>query len=156
VRLYLVQHGDAVAKEVDPDRPLSEQGMKDAVRTASFLKRAGVRVSRVIHSGKKRAEDTAELLATATAPGKKPESVPGLDPFYPPEGLAQKIAHWKEDTMVVGHLPYLEKLVSRLLTGRQAPGVVAFTPGSVLCLERDEDGSWKLLWMIRPDLLGGS
>ena len=32
MRLYLVQHGEAVAKEVDPDRPLSEHGREDIVR----------------------------------------------------------------------------------------------------------------------------
>lgn len=156
MRLYLVQHGDAVPKDVNPERPLSEQGIKDVVRVASLLKKAGVQVSRIIHSGKTRAEGTAELLASAVAPGRKPKAVPGLDPLYPPEGLAQKAAEWQEDTMVVGHLPFMDKLVSRLLTGRQNPAVVGFTPGTVVCLEHEQDARWKMLWMLRPELLKSS
>lgn len=29
MRIYLVQHGLAIPKEVDPERPLSEQGRED-------------------------------------------------------------------------------------------------------------------------------
>lgn len=50
MRVYLVQHGDAVPKEVDPDRPLSDTGRQDIERLAKFLNAAKVRVSRIIHS----------------------------------------------------------------------------------------------------------
>ncbi len=156
MRFYLVQHGDAVPKEVNPDRPLSEQGIKDVMRVASFLKKAGVRVSRILHSGKLRAEGTAELLATAIGPEVKVEAAPGLDPLYPPEGLAQKAAEWDEDTMVVGHLPFMAKLASRLLTGGKTQGAVGFTPGTVVCFERREAWEWILVWMVRPELLRGT
>jgi hypothetical protein len=45
MRIDLVQHGLAVPKEVDPDRPLSEQGREDVRRLADFLGDAGVRRS---------------------------------------------------------------------------------------------------------------
>ena len=41
MRVYLVQHGDAVPKEVDPDRPLSDTGRQDIERLAKFLNRIG-------------------------------------------------------------------------------------------------------------------
>ena len=63
MKLYLVQHGEAHAKNVDPERPLTERGHGDVARLAAFLSRAGVRVERVIHSGKLRAEQTAGVLA---------------------------------------------------------------------------------------------
>ena len=66
MKLYLVQHGDALAKDIDADRPLSEKGQSDVKRIASFL--AGrMEVSRVMHSGKTRAQQTAELLADSMA-----------------------------------------------------------------------------------------
>jgi Histidine phosphatase superfamily (branch 1) len=68
MRLYLMQHGAALAKDVDPARPLSEQGEQDVRRIAAFLARAGVGVGRIWHSGKRRAEQTAELLAAALPP----------------------------------------------------------------------------------------
>ena len=56
MKLYLTQHGLAVAKDVDPERPLSEQGRRDVRRLVDFLADAGVRVKQVLHSGKTRAE----------------------------------------------------------------------------------------------------
>ncbi len=51
MRLYLVQHGEAVAKEVDPDRPLSEHGRENIVRLAKWLEQRGVEVREIRHSG---------------------------------------------------------------------------------------------------------
>ena len=62
MRLYLVQHGDAVAKDVDPDRPLSDQGRADIQRLAEWLANQHVQVAQILHSGKRRAIETAELL----------------------------------------------------------------------------------------------
>jgi phosphohistidine phosphatase len=57
MRLYLVQHGEAVSKDIDPDRPLTAAGRQDIELLASFLWRHRVSVSRIIHSGKARAGD---------------------------------------------------------------------------------------------------
>lgn len=63
MKLYLVQHGEASAKTVDPERPLTELGRTDVEQLARFLGEAGVRIERVMHSGKLRAVQTAECLA---------------------------------------------------------------------------------------------
>ena len=68
MRLYLTQHGLAVPKDVDPDRPLSEQGRQDVRRLADFLGHAGVRVEQFLHSSKTRAEQTAAILAEPLLP----------------------------------------------------------------------------------------
>ena len=44
MRIYLTQHGLAVPKDIDPDRPLSEQGREDVRRLAEFLDKAGNQV----------------------------------------------------------------------------------------------------------------
>ncbi len=47
------------------------------------------------------------------------------------------------------------RMASRLLAGHEDAGIVAFTPGTVACLERTDDGdAWTLHWMARPELLG--
>ena len=74
MKLYLVQHGEACAKEVNPERPLTEQGKEDVDRLGPFLKQAGIQVDRVIHSEKLRAIQTAERLANAIAPGVELET----------------------------------------------------------------------------------
>jgi phosphohistidine phosphatase len=76
-----------------------------------------------------------------------------MDPLDPPEPVAQEAATWTEDVMLVGHLPFMGKLASRLIGGSEEAELIAFQPGSVACLERKPEGGWTLLWMVRPDLL---
>ena len=59
------------------------------------------------------------------------------------------------DVMIVGHLPFLSKLVALLVTGSEENEIVEFRFGSVVCIERRDDGKWKVAWMITPALLHG-
>jgi phosphohistidine phosphatase len=158
MRIYLTQHGLAVPKEVDPERPLSEQGRGDVRRLADFLGGAGVRVEQVVHSGKARAEQTASLLAEAVLPALltagRAQARAGLSPNDPVEPLATALQAWSADTLLVGHLPFLGRLASLLLASDPERPTPAFQPGSMACLERDTAGQWVLLWMLRPELLG--
>ena len=107
---------------------------------------------RVAHSGKLRAQQTAELLATALAPGTVPEIMTGLNPNDPVEPMARGIADWTSDVMLVGHLPFMGKLAARLVAGDERRPVAAFVPGTVVCLEQAEAGDWVIAWMVRPEL----
>jgi phosphohistidine phosphatase len=154
MRVYLAQHGLAVPKETDPERPLSEQGREDVRRLADLLEGAGIRVEQALHSGKTRAEQTAALLARAVLPGGQAQGRSGLAPNDPVEPLASEIESWSADTLLVGHLPFLGRLASLLLAADADRPTLAFQPGSLACLERDATGPWALAWMIRPELLG--
>jgi phosphohistidine phosphatase len=153
MRSYLVQHGEAVPEEIDPARPLSERGRADVRQMATFLAQGGVRPDRVCHSGKLRAEQTAEILAQALAPGSPLEARAGLSPNDPTEGIAHALEAGDQDVMLVGHLPFMARLASRLVVGRDDAGVVAFQPGSVLCLENADERRWTIAWIVRPELL---
>ncbi len=37
MKLYLVQHGKALSKEADPQRPLSEEGIREVKKMAEFI-----------------------------------------------------------------------------------------------------------------------
>ncbi len=153
MKLYLVQHGEAVAKEVDPDRPLSERGLRDMEKMALFLRRGGISVGRILHSGKRRAEQTAQVLATAIMPEDQPESVEGIKPNDDVASFGEKLGDLQDDTLVAGHLPFMARLVAWLITGNNDLGMLAYRPGSVVCLEQQEEGMWILERMIRPELL---
>ena len=56
MRLYLVQHGDAVPERLDPERPLSVAGRREVEAVGRLLAGAGARVAHVVHSGKLRAQ----------------------------------------------------------------------------------------------------
>ncbi len=157
MKLYLAQHGEAVPKAEDPERPLSEQGSRDVRAVASLLQSGGVRVERVWHSGKVRAEQTAQLFGAALLPrGRKPQAIEGIGPNAPVAEFSIDADVWEEDTLVVGHLPFMARLVALLTTGDSERDCVGYYPGSVVCLERADAGHWVLLWMIRPDILPGT
>jgi phosphohistidine phosphatase len=77
----------------------------------------------------------------------------GLEPNDPVQPLAEQAAAWAEDTLLVGHLPFLARIVARLLVGNAEAELVAFRPGSAVCLERGGQGRWQLVWMLRPELM---
>ena len=153
MKLYLVQHGDAVARQVDPDRPLSAQGRADIERLARLLAARGIRVSRVFHSGKTRAKQTAESLAAALG-GAVAAARTGLNPNDPTDAVLQDIAQGDDDVLLVGHLPFLGRLASRLLGRKEAKATLGFRPGSAACLERDGDGRWIVAWFLPPEMVG--
>ena len=152
MRIYLTQHGLAVPKDVDPDRPLSEKGREDVQRLAELMDKAGVQVGQVLHSGKTRAEQTAAILAEALLSTGEPQEHAGLGPKDPLEKVSPEIAFWSVDTLIVGHLPYLGRLALLLLASDPDRALLAFQPGSMACLEKDAAGRWVLAWMVRPEL----
>jgi len=153
MRLYLVRHGDALRPNIDPERRLSAAGHDQVARLAVFLLGRGVRVARVLHSGKPRAAQTAETLAAAVAPDVVPETWDSLSPNDPVEPLAGELAHWRGDSLIAGHLPYLARLATLLMTGRNLPSGLDFEPAAAACLERGDDGAWSLVWFVGPSVL---
>jgi len=154
--LYLVQHAEALRKDENSDRPLSDRGRNDTQRMASFLARSGLKAARVIHSGKTRARETAALLSQVIGPGGVVEEIDaGLSPNDGTDSLKFLADNWQEDVIVVGHLPFMGRMVSHLVCGSPEVTSVTFEPGAMACLEKDQSGNWTLQWMVRPALLGG-
>lgn len=149
MRLYLLQHGDAIAKDVDPERPLSDKGRADVGRLASWLENSDVRVTRILHSGKLRAEQTANLLAPLLGGNGTVEAHPSLAPNDSPGSLLDTLSDG--DTIVAGHMPFVSRAVSLALSLAPDEPIVAFKPGSLAGLERDADGTWRLMLFIRPE-----
>jgi phosphohistidine phosphatase len=156
MKLYLIQHGEAVSKQEDPGRPLSERGLRDVQALAALLGNAGVTVARVWHSGKRRAKQTADMLATAVLSGGRAESVEGINPNDPVGEFATDADVWDEATLVVGHLPFMSRLVSLLTTGDADTQLVQYQPGSLVCLERVDAEQWVITGMLRADMLPAS
>jgi len=149
MKLYLVQHAEAKSKGEEPTRPLTDKGVGDASNMAAFLKAAGVRVDEVAHSGKLRADQTARALGRAVWPDEPVVVMEGLGPNDGTDHVLHAAQAAGGDLMVVGYMPFMARMAARCLTGSEDGLSVAFEPGSVLCLERTEDG-WVLHWMMRP------
>jgi len=153
MRLYLVQHGEAATKEVNPDRPLTEKGREDSARTAEFLKAAGINVDIIWHSTKTRAIETAEIFAQELSPKEGIKQKEGLAPNDPVDKALANLPSMERNIMIVGHLPFLGKLASLALINSESYEIVKFSMGGAVCLERDENKKWGLLFEIIPDLL---
>ncbi len=150
--LYLVQHGEAKPETADPARPLTDRGRHEVARVASAAARAGVRVTRIGHSGKLRARETADILAAELRPPGGASEVAGLAPLDDPAVAARLVAAATEPMMLVGHLPHLSRLASLLILSDPAPEIVAFRMGGIVCLGRTEDG-WRVKWILTPELV---
>ena len=139
MRVYLVRHGEANSKDVDPERHLSSRGADHVRQIATdAVSDLGVRPARVVHSGKARARETAEiwsgLIDADMAEGD------GLAPNDDPSIWATRLEAETDDVMLVGHLPHLERLVGLLATGDADAGVAGFPAGGLVGLERTGDG----------------
>ena len=148
--LYLVQHGRSLPREEDPEQGLSGQGRSEVERTAAQARVMGLEVSKIIHSGKKRAFQTAEILAAHLSPGVSPAMEQGLAPLDDVRAFASTLAD-RERLMVVGHLPFMERLASFLITGSEATPVIRFVNGGIVCLEHVTDrDAWVIRWALTP------
>lgn len=152
MRLYLAQHGEALPKEIDPNRPLSEKGRLDVTKLSHFLK-GRLELSLVLHSGKARAKETAELLLSEYTEPPEMVEFPTLQPRDDPKDLITWLETREGDVLAVGHLPYHSRLTARLITGTSETAIVSFVPGGMVCLERCDDSGWSIQWVLRPDLL---
>jgi phosphohistidine phosphatase len=153
MHVYLVQHAEAKSKEQDPDRPLTSQGRRDAETVAVLAARLGVEVSQIRHSGKTRARQTAEIMGEALSPVGGVVAVAGLGPLDEVEPVSRDLAA-DGPVMLVGHLPFMERLAGYMLTGDAERPVVEFNKGGMVNLVR-KGIIWRVQWIVTPDVAGG-
>ena len=152
MKLYLVQHGEAKPKEEDPERPLTDRGTEEVTKVATFLARSGIKVNQIRHSGKRRAEETASILGQNLSPPAGVRAVQGLAPKDGVDPIAEVLQLETNPIMLVGHLPFLNRLASLLLTGDEEKTVVHFRMGGCVCLVKEEE-QWSMAWAITPDII---
>jgi phosphohistidine phosphatase len=154
MKLYLVQHGEAKSELQDPERSLTESGTVSVRRIASYtVKNIDIRVQTVYHSGKKRSLQTAELFAEVLKPPKGVQLGKELGPNSLPWGWVERLKKMKENAMIVGHLPHLQKLSALLLCQDESKPILQFENGGVVSLERNESGIWSILWVLIPQIV---
>ena len=149
--LYLVQHAEAMNKDEDSSRSLSEKGVEGIKKVASFVKGLNIEVLNIVHSGKKRALQTAEVLADQISSIIALQESDGLAPKDDPEIWSGRISEMDRDVMLVGHLPHLAKLAARLISSDK--NIVEFENAGIVCMKRAEDGNWTVDWIIKPRML---
>ncbi len=154
--LYLVQHAEAKTKEEDPERSLTDEGWKAIEAVAAHCATLNMRLDGIYHSGKLRAQQTAEVLARHLNAMEKLRMQPGLDPLDDvkptQEWLARQAQQGVSAIAIVGHLPFLEKLVSALITQDERAGVVAVRHAGVMKLILKQSGLYAVEWILTPEI----
>ncbi len=151
MELYLVQHAQAMSKQEDPQRPLTQEGRRTAAAVAATCRKLGITVQQIRHSGKARAEQTAQVLAEALSPPGGVVQVSGLGPRDDVEPVAHGLVRGAEPVMLVGHLPFMERLAAYLLTGDPDRTVVEFTNAGVVSL-MGEGERFRARWILTPEI----
>lgn len=147
-RLYFAQHAIAMSKTENPERPLSDAGTQQTLSVARQLQAADLPISQIFHSGKLRAEQTANIFAATF----NITSVSAIDYLSPNDDVNLLTANLNTDNaLYVGHLPHLEKLVSFLVTGSTAAGIITFQNSAAVCLERINN-KYSVQWYLTPTL----
>ena len=148
--IYLVQHGKSLPEHLDPDRGLSEEGRMDSKRIAGVAADYGIGVSSIVHSSKTRAIQTASIFAELLKP---PSGMLEKGGMGPKDDVIDFAAGLNIDSgiMYVGHLPFMDRLASYLITGSADIRVIQFQNSGIVCLGRQtETGRFVIKWSIMP------
>ncbi len=150
--LYLVQHGKHLPKAEDPEKGLSAEGKMETERIVEVASGYQVRVSRILHSGKKRARETAAILSARLSPIDGIEPCDGMNPL---DDVRDFVNHLSvdQDIMLVGHLPFLERIIGLLVCGNPDQTVFKLQNSGILCLDRVPKVKNPVIrWALMPSI----
>ena len=145
MELFVVRHAIAEDGADDDARPLSKKGIRRFRKMVKLLSGLGVTFERIVHSPKRRAVETAELLVPLL---EGELEVSALLTEAPTNELLGTLRG--ASVAVVGHEPHLSALVSWLL-GAPSSDVVELKKGAVAHLTgRAQPGGMKLRASFPP------
>lgn len=150
--LYLVQHGKSLKKKEDPEKGLSADGKQETERMAGVANGYRVNVSQIAHSGKKRARETAEILASMLSPADGLVPRNGMNPMDDVRAFAHSL-DLDKNIMLVGHLPFLERLIGLLVCSNPDQAVFKLQNSGILCIDRvPEVKNPVIRWALMPSV----
>jgi phosphohistidine phosphatase len=152
-----MQHGEALPEDVDPERGLSKEGERQVRSSGRALKLLEAEIEIIVTSTKKRAIQTAQIVAKEIGYPESGIVVSDLfDPLSPPEKAVNFLKGYdqKGKILVVGHLPSIGEIASFLLCEGSKISI-DFKMGGVCMIECKEfpTRSGVLSWYMRPEHL---
>lgn len=161
MQLTIIRHAIAEPGADDAARPLTKKGRRRFERAVETLDELGVRFDRVLHSPKRRAVETAELLVPllkaprgATTSGERTGELVSTPLLARAPGVELWALLDSERLGVVGHEPHLSSLLSWLLTGEASGSAFELKKGGVAQLEGEPSpGGMKLKALFTPKVL---
>jgi phosphohistidine phosphatase len=143
MNLYLVRHGKANTSP-NGEHILTKIGEEETRAMAHLLKEKEVEIDEILHSPKKRAQQTAQIIGQIVAPDVALIQKSTLNPDEPIEPFFAEIEPLDRNLLIVSHLPFLEKLIASLTNS-----IVDFACSSIVCL-KETSSSFKVNWILSP------
>ena len=158
MEIYLMQHGESYPKEEDPERRLTPGGEEQFHLSGKALKQMDLHFDCIISSPKKRAKQTAEIIATELGfPQDEINVTESLEPKVSAEdalSYLQSRTLKKNRVFLAGHLPSLGEIASALLSERSQISLHFEMGGAMrIDVEKLQHGRGHLRWLLTPDQL---
>jgi phosphohistidine phosphatase len=162
MNLYLLRHAIALERtewhRADSDRPLTEDGIRKMKTLAKGMDRLNLKIDQILTSPYRRAYETAVIAAKALKLTNVVRVSKLLTPEGDPKALVRRLAldfrSW-ETVLLVGHEPYLSRLMS-VLTGGNTDFSLILRKGGLAKLSCDSFTFGKcatLEWLLTPKIL---
>ena len=146
MKIYIGRHGLANSTSIDPEASLCEQGKLETSSIAKILCLNTLGIKQIYHSEKKRAKQTAEIIASYL------HVTCITNPLLNPSNSVEPLLSSLEDqTLYIGHLPNIEDLISKLILN-MLTSLIIFNPSTIACLEKIQN-NWLISWVICPNLV---
>jgi len=163
MNLYILRHGIAensgrTSPAADAQRRLTPAGAKKMLRIAAGMKSTKLEFDLILTSPYPRAKETATIVADVFGAVKKLEISPALVPHGNPKQLIDDINRHHPDrknVLLVGHEPYLSRLISLLLIGdTKLPINLKRSGWCKLAVDKLQYGRCASLhWLLAPRLM---
>jgi len=160
VNLYLLRHGIAVEPgtpgiENDSERLLIPKGERRLRSAAAAMRKLELSFDLILSSPFVRAKQTTEIVADELKLKKRVEFFDGLVPDGNSKALIHALNELKpaaDNVLLVGHEPYLSRLISLLVSGG-ADAAIEMKKGGLCKLEVGElrhGQCARLAWLLTP------
>ena len=160
MNLYLLRHGIAAEPELagfepDSERPLTAKGEARLRVAARAMEELDLSFDLILSSPFLRAKQTAGIIVRSLKLRKKLAFSDDLTPVGNPRLLIQQLNQFRpepENVLLVGHEPYLGKLVALLAAGNTSLEI-DFKKGGLCKLEAEflfYGRCAKLVWLLTP------
>jgi len=160
MNLYVLRHGVAVERGApdfanDSERPLTAEGEKQLRQIATAMKKMDLQFDLILSSPFLRAKQTAEIVAKNLKLKKRLRFFDELKPDGGVKNLLRQLNELKpapENILIVGHEPYLSRLISLFVSGGENVAI-DFKKGGLckLKVEKLQTGRGAMLaWLLTP------
>lgn len=160
MNIFILRHGIAAERgtpgfDNDADRPLLPKGGRRLRAAAAAMEKMELSFDLILSSPFVRARQTAEIIAKELKLKKRLQFTDALAPDGSFKNLVRQLNELRpapENVLLVGHEPYLSRLISLLISGDEH-AVVEMKKGGLCKLEASSLRAGrcaKLAWLLTP------